>query len=143
VAARAGARPAVPADGRQVVARDPKRPDAFYRAIGFVPLGIAAVRVDLLERLGRLVREAAKRVGDKPFELPAEIGPALGAFPGEAALLLAALGYRTLPTAVDGGKPRFVAARRPARKGARPARPAVVPRPDSPFAKLAELKLKR
>jgi len=142
VAAGASPRPPVPADGRQVVARDPALPDAFYRAIGFLPLGIAAVRADLVERLARLVRDAARRAGTDSFALPAEVAAALAAWPGDTALLLADLGYRPVPTAVDGQAPRFVVARRPSRAGGTPRRPAAA-HAHSPFAKLAELTFKR
>ena len=51
----------LPPDGRVSVIIDPDTKHAFYRAIGFVPLGKLALRADIAERLSALIRLEARK----------------------------------------------------------------------------------
>ncbi|MDQ3032859.1 MAG: helicase [Myxococcota bacterium] len=81
--------PRVPFRSAVTILRARDVPDESYLAIGFLPLGPRAVRVDLVERALAKLREL-----EPPFELPQEIGRWLGVKTSELAHVLAPLGYR-------------------------------------------------
>jgi len=56
--------PALPAPGLTSVPRDADLPAGFYSAAGFRVCGARAVRIDMLERLGQMIRDA--RSPDEP-----------------------------------------------------------------------------
>ncbi len=58
--------PALPAPGLTSVLRDRDLPTGFYGAAGFRVCGPRAVRVDMLERLGQMIRDARNPGGAKP-----------------------------------------------------------------------------
>ena len=107
----------------------------FCETVGYRPLGSVAIRIDMVERLA----ERAASLAHRGTPIAAAILAALaGCEPGEIADVLGALGYRL--TTAEGQvtvrpKRPFAAAR-----GAKRPEPV---RPDSPFAKLGELDLKR
>ena len=134
-----------PAPGLVTAIREKSAPDGFYAAIGYREIGDRVVRIDMIDRVGlRLMRLARKG----PFALPADLCTLLGVAVDQAAEVVAALGYE--PSADDG---LFVRAayrnrkksngkqgqRKPRQKGKAP-RPGHAA-PDSPFARLADLRL--
>jgi len=58
--------PALPAPGLTSVPRDADLPAGFYSAAGFRVCGARAVRIDMLERLGQMIREARSPNDAKP-----------------------------------------------------------------------------
>ncbi|MGP1394129.1 MAG: helicase-related protein [Inquilinaceae bacterium] len=125
-ASREGA-PPVPAGGCPSVVRDKTVPDAFYEAIGYVPAGDRAVRVDRLEALAAA---AAKRHRKGPFAATGDLARLIGSPVTALPEILAAIGY-VPEKGGDGG----VAFRRRSRRRKPARRPARIS-PDSPFAKL-------
>ena len=113
-------------------------PAAWYLALGFCPAGPLAVRADLLERLLAEVRRSTR---DGAFAVPPAMMNAIGAGPDDFAQTLRRFGY-AVTSAED---TLSVARRKPGRR--RPAAKPATRRktrpvdPDSPFAKLAELKI--
>ena len=128
---------ALPGRSRVSVPHDAALPDEFYAALGFIPLGARAFRVDVAERLAAALRKRA-RLG--PFPLDAEL-KALGACKRPDLLAaLAALGYGPIN---DSGEPVFGALPRPQKEARRKTRRRDKVRPvdpDSPFAKLVALR---
>ncbi|HKT16777.1 MAG TPA: helicase-related protein [Stellaceae bacterium] len=111
--------------------RDPDISEAAYAAMGYRVLGPRVLRVDRLERLAA----AARRLAHKgPFGPDAELAALAGCAPDQLAGMLAALSYR----AVSGGGGVTFHLRRAAKARRRKHRP---PQSDSPFAKLAALRL--
>ena len=129
LAAGAGGVPAVPVKGEVALDADRRLADGFYHAIGYRRLGRRALRVDMAERLAAEAR-ALTRKGPAPA--PGELVSLAGSSREAFAEIMTALGFR----AVSRGDEVVLAppGRRPPR---RPERR--VSRPDSPFARLAEL----
>ena len=118
-----------------VVPEDDVEP-GFYAACGFRPIGGAAIRIDVLDRLAIALARAA---GGGPFELAPELLSGAGLSAERAESVLKGLGYRRQETA-DGT--RYV---RAGRRGAEPGRPRRGRRrardpSSSPFAKLQDLR---
>lgn len=65
--------PALPVPGLTSVPRDTDLPAGFYSAAGFRVCGARAVRIDMLERLGQMIREA--RSPDEPKSKKADLAP--------------------------------------------------------------------
>ena len=111
-------------------------PAEWYLALGFCAAGPLAVRADLLERLLADVRRSSR---GGAFEVTPAMINAIGAGPDDFARMLRGFGY-----AVTISADKLRVARRRARKRAAPKsrnrRAAPVVDPDSPFAKLAQLK---
>lgn len=131
--------PALPPPGRVAVVMQDGTPPGFYGAIGYLPLGRAAVRVDMVER-------AAARAGalarDGEFEATAELSGLLGCTAEDLAGILAALGYepreegaRTLYRRAPRRRPQGEAKQGAAKQVRRSGRPEA----HSPFAKLRGL----
>ncbi|MBM3584789.1 MAG: disulfide oxidoreductase [Alphaproteobacteria bacterium] len=120
--------PPVPTGGERWLDGAADLPAGFLTAIGFVPIGRRALRVDQVEVVGRALRKAARSAG-ATFAVP-ETAIAL-AGPEDLDGLLAATGFQHVPAAVD-APPRARAKPRRA-----PRRPPA-PHPHSPFAKLAD-----
>lgn len=100
---------------------------------GFRPLGQQAVRVDLVERIGRTAHDARARqskTGRAPFALDPALATSIGIQPDTLARLMAQIGFRTArPDA--GGRPQWLW------QGMTPnAKPTAAPR-DNAFAALA------
>lgn len=124
----------VPAAPKGVAApRDPLITEEAYLAMGYRVLGSRVLRVDKVEQLAATARYLARQgpFGPTP-KLAALAGCALGDLPG----VLTSLSYR----AVHDGSGVTFHARRPPRKH---VAPDTAPRTDSPFAKLAVLRLAR
>jgi ATP-dependent RNA helicase SUPV3L1/SUV3 len=103
---------------------DPGAPATYFEALGYRVLGPRAIRLDMLERVAKHLRDLAKA---GPLAIDATFLSLTGSGPEEAAAILSALGYRRQGT---GSAMRF---RRPLPKvRATTDRP----RPDSPFARL-------
>jgi len=68
--------PALPTPGLTSVVRDADLPDDFYNAAGFRVCGARAVRIDMLERLGQLIRDARTPDDAKPKPEKTESEPA-------------------------------------------------------------------
>ena len=115
----------VPPDGATVLPRDAP---AAMPAAGYRPLGLQAVRVDLVERIARAAHDARK--GRAPFTPDPALARSMGIEPATLDRLMTELGFRGLP----GDETRWVWRGRP------PARavPAAV-RPGNAFAELAGL----
>ena len=99
--------PEMPRAGLTSVHADPALPEAFYRACGFHLCGNRAVRLDILERLGDLIRplvswkpngEAAEpppgALGGGAFKVQPDMMAILGCSQDELNGVLKALGYR-------------------------------------------------
>ena len=83
-----GATPAAAPDGATVLARGAVGASV---AGGFRPLGLQAVRVDLVERVARAAHDA--REGRKPFTPDAALATSIGLEPATIARLMAELGF--------------------------------------------------
>jgi ATP-dependent RNA helicase SUPV3L1/SUV3 len=131
---------ALPTPGRVSVPLDSGSPATTWAAIGYIPLGSPgdgrAIRVDMLDRLERLLQDSAH-----PLQA-VDAARLAGVKPAELEPLLAALGYAREETA--DGKVTW--------KQHRPAKAATGKRghrrgpplsPDHPFAMLEQLKGKR
>ncbi|MFO0996082.1 MAG: helicase-related protein [Alphaproteobacteria bacterium] len=139
-------------------------PDAFFEAIGFLRAGPRLVRVDCLDRLAATAR---KRAAQGPFLPTPQMARLIGCKADELGPVLGALGYVAVETAEglvfkaagtgrnrrdarqgeqpgkSGGQaPPGTASRRKGRKRIKAARRTTYD-PNSPFAKLRELKLVR
>ena len=122
-------------EGRVSVALETDVPAAFYWAVGYMPAGPLAVRVDMLERLAE---QAWTLLRKGPFAPTRELMSIIGCGSEDIRDILMALGFRKV--LVD-GEERFAAPKKKrrttARKPAKPARPSHDT--ESPFAKLREL----
>jgi ATP-dependent RNA helicase SUPV3L1/SUV3 len=106
----------------------PRDAPAAMPAAGYRPLGLQAVRIDLVERIARAAHDARK--GRAPFAPDPALARSMGIEPATIERLMVELGFRGLP----GDEPRWVWRGRP------PARPApVAARPGNAFAELAGL----
>jgi ATP-dependent RNA helicase SUPV3L1/SUV3 len=140
--------PVRPPPGRVSLRVEPETPPTFYEAVGYRLCGSVAVRLDMLERIAAAAWDASKKGG---FRLDATLTSLAGCTPPEMAEILSELSY-AVEADEDGG---FTARRRVRSRGkpedrktkGRGARgrcekgPTVDP--DSPFAKLRELNLKK
>ncbi|MBK8907965.1 MAG: disulfide oxidoreductase [Rhodospirillales bacterium] len=131
--------PALPPPGRVTVAMQDGTPPAFYGAIGYLPLGRAAVRVDMAERAAARANALA-RGGD--FEATQELCGLLGCGAEDLIGILAALGYEpregsdsTVFRRAPRRQPQATAKQGNAKRERRSARPEA----HSPFAKLRRL----
>ena len=115
----------VPPEGATVLPRDAT---AAMPAAGFRPLGLQAVRLDLVERIARAAHDARK--GRAPFAPDPALARSMGVEPATFDRLMVELGFR----GIAGETPRYVWRGRP------PARPVpVAARPGNAFGELAEL----
>jgi ATP-dependent RNA helicase SUPV3L1/SUV3 len=127
---------ALPDGGATSLPCDSNIPADWYLALGFCPAGPLAVRADLLERLLADVRRSSR---DGAFEVGPAMINAIGAAPDDFAQVLRRFGYSVTTT----DDTLRVARRRPRKRGApkpRGRRAAPVIDPNSPFAKLGQLK---
>ncbi len=133
--------PFLPGRSRVSVPYDPALPEAYYAALGFVPLGPRAFRVDIAERLLGALKRRAKA---GPFSIDGEIGALAGCPRTELIAVLGALGY----VAQDDSDNQALFAEAPRRakrdigRDRSPTRPRPTD-PHSPFAKLAVLRRPR
>jgi len=140
---RAAAPLAPPVPGLVTVAPADGVPSAFYEAVGYRSCGARAVRIDILERLAvQLLRLARKG----PFAITTDMTSLLGLGAADTGGVIAALGYRAGDDGMFAAGPgRRVQKSKPEKAGIRRARAdrardrAI--NPDSPFAKLATLRL--
>ncbi|MBL6928664.1 MAG: disulfide oxidoreductase [Rhodospirillales bacterium] len=123
-------------EGRVSISLEADVPAAFYWAVGYMPAGPLAVRVDMLERLAE---QAWTLLRKGPFAPTRELMSIVGCGAEDTGEILIAMGFRKV---LKDGEERFAAprkGRRPAaEKPARPAKPSHDS--DSPFAKLRELR---
>ncbi len=138
-----------PAPGLTSLIPDPNCNEGFYEASGYRLIGGQALRIDILDRLAVIL---LRLVRGGPFELSHEILSLLGLSADQALPVIAALGYRMRETPDGPRLARSKANRHPAgasakRKPKQPqsaqkAKPRQIPvDPDSPFAKLQELRI--
>jgi ATP-dependent RNA helicase SUPV3L1/SUV3 len=109
-----------------------------YLAQGFVPAGRIAVRADVLEKLSAEARRLARQ---GPFLATPTLANSIGAGVEDLPGVLAALDYHSID---EDGVVTFAAPapkHRRRTKAKRPRRRTVAADPDSPFAKLRDLKL--
>ncbi|MEO3435577.1 helicase-related protein [Inquilinus sp. CAU 1745] len=123
--------PPTPGPGDQSVVMEEGVPPAFYAAIGFLPCGRRAVRIDRLEALAVA---AGRLAGKGPFAAPSRLAQLVGATPADLPDILGRLGYKA---AVD--PDGSVSYHRRRSRAARPDRRRRQPAVDSPFAKLGAL----
>ena len=133
-----------PAPGLVSANRDQKAPDEFYAAIGYRVIADRVVRIDIIDRVAlSLIRLSRKG----PFDLPRELVAMLGMGNDRAVLVVAALGYER---SGDDGlyvRVRRRGPRRPGKRVKRNSKQKDIVRtskstdPDSPFARLADLRL--
>lgn len=83
--------PPVPEPGERVVPLDPAVPAAFYPALGFVPAGPVAVRVDALEELALVGRRSVR---EGRVLVPGQVAAEVGVSPEVLRAILEALGFR-------------------------------------------------
>ena len=126
--------PRAPAGDARSMPLDPILPTGFYETIGYLALGGRAVRADSLERLANEARKLARQGA---FLATPALAAAIGCAPVELAPVLDAIGYRAKGAAAEATfEPRRRVRRTPAAgRGQRRQDP------DSPFAKLGELRL--
>jgi ATP-dependent RNA helicase SUPV3L1/SUV3 len=111
--------------------RDPDIAEAAYAAMGYRVLGPRVLRVDRLERLAATARRLAR---SGPFGPVEELAALCGGSVEDLAAMLSALSYRVVRQ--EGGVTFHSRRAAKARRRKRRSPPA-----DSPFAKLAELRL--
>ena len=133
-----------PPAGRTSMDVEEGRPESDYAAAGYQRCGPLAVRLDMLERLADLIRENRAVHGKGRFEPGASMCSLLGCSNDELRDVLKALGYRRLqkasaPEGKDAVPELWGGRSRALKPEAKPA-PVTPPKPDSPFAVLAELK---
>lgn len=139
---------AIPAPGRVSVTHAGAVPNEFLEAIGYRAIGGNAVRLDILDRVAvRLIKLAKQGPFEMPAELPSMLG--MGIEPAEAIIL--SLGYkrskgsttferRSFRSRTASGKSNGKA--RHDQKSGRPgSKKRGKPSSDSPFARLADLRL--
>ena len=86
---------APPPPGRVSVAFDNERPATFYYAAGFRPSGVKAVRIDMMERLADLIREArGKADGRVGFVTTPQMMSLVGCGGEDFETVIASLGYQ-------------------------------------------------
>jgi len=128
--------PAAIPEGRVSISVEPDIPATFYWAVGYMPTGRLAVRVDMLERLAE---QAWTLLRKGPFAPSPELMSIIGCGTEDISAILGALGFRKVNVKSE---ERFAApkkGRRPAaKKSSRTTQPSRVS--DSPFAKLRELR---
>ena len=127
--------PAPPAPGLTSFAIDKGSDTAPLHAGGFAVMGGRAIRFDMLERLEDELEQALSS-GTDAETVSTKLVSLLGCGRDEAALVLAALGWRTV--AVADAKPVWRRAREKPRPRDKPRKPD----PHSPFAGLAALRLR-
>ena len=88
----------LPAPGLTSLASEPSRSKADYAACGFFPCGPRAVRLDILEKLADLIRDARSKTG---FALAPEMVAVLGCSVEDLRGVLTSLRYRRLKTGPD------------------------------------------
>lgn len=135
-----------PAPGRMSLPAEPGIDDADYAAAGFQRCGPLAVRLDILERLADLIREARQAHPKRQFEPAPAMTSLLGCSVEDLRGVLKSLGYKRVQKGDDPAKAQGeIWAGRPRRKPDRVprSRPQSAPVADTPFAKLAELDLDR
>ena len=135
----------LPAPGLVSANRDQKAPDEFYAAIGYRVIADRVVRIDIIDRVAlSLIRLSRKG----PFDLPRDLVAMLGMGNDRAVLVVAALGYEK--SGDDGLYVRVrrrPGPRRPGKQVKRNSKQKDLVRkskstdPDSPFARLADLRL--
>jgi ATP-dependent RNA helicase SUPV3L1/SUV3 len=135
----------LPEPGRTSMDVEPGRAEADYGAAGFQRCGPRAVRLDMLERLADLIREARDPAEKHAFAPSQPMMSLLGCSEDELKAVLRALGYKRVRKAAGtgdnaqaelwGGRARSVTS-----QGAPPPAPAPS---NTPFAILAELPVAR
>ncbi|MEL7028464.1 MAG: helicase-related protein [Pseudomonadota bacterium] len=87
---------APPGAGLTSIPCDPQMPAAYYYAAGFRPCGLRAVRLDMLDRLGELIRKAkdADGAAENGFEATADMMSLMGCSGADFEGVLSSLGYR-------------------------------------------------
>lgn len=131
-AARDVVPPVLPAAGTVTLRPAEEWPAGWAEALGYLPLGPVAVRLDVAERLGA---ELARLTRAGPRPLPPGLASRLGCRAGELPAVLRALGFALRPG--EDGATMVRARRRAPMMPSVPARPA-----DGPFAALAALRAK-
>lgn len=114
-----------------------------YAAAGFQRCGPRAIRLDILERLADLIREAKQAGQNHAFEPSPAMMSIIGSNGEELRAILKSLGYKRLQKASGEGetaKPELWAGRSRSLNTKRADKPAA-PKTDTPFAVLAELPL--
>jgi ATP-dependent RNA helicase SUPV3L1/SUV3 len=129
-----GDAPQAPLGDTRSMTLAPILPAPFYEAIGYPPMGGRAVRADCLERLAD---EARKRARQGPFVATPALAAVIGCAVEELAPVLEAIGYRAKGT----GAEATFAWRHRARRAKGVADGGQGNNPNSPFAKLGELRL--
>ena len=129
----------LPAPGLMSIAADDSRPAADYAAAGFQRCGPRVVRIDMLERLADVVRDARETARKRDFELTPSMTSILGCSVQDLRGVLASLGFRRVK---KGPAPEKAEGERWSRRHVRSAPVKVVAPPvaDTPFAALATLK---
>jgi ATP-dependent RNA helicase SUPV3L1/SUV3 len=128
-----------PAAGLMSVAAQENRAAEDYAAAGFQRCGPRAIRLDILERLADLIRDARTSSKAREFELSPAMTSLLGCSVQDLRGVLASLGFRRMQRGPDPAKAQGERwAKRRIRTSPTPARSAPVA--DTPFAVLASLK---
>jgi ATP-dependent RNA helicase SUPV3L1/SUV3 len=128
-----------PAAGLMSVAVQEDRAAEDYAAAGFQRCGPRAIRLDILERLADLIRDARASSKKRDFELAPAMTSLLGCSVQDLRGVLASLGFRRVQKGPDPAKAEGERwAKRRMRPSAMPARTAPVA--DTPFAMLASLR---
>jgi len=128
LAAARGTTITAPRDGATVLARGS---EGAVLDAGFRPLGLQAVRVDLIERIARAAHES--RQGKTPFAPDPALATSIGVDPASLERLMAELGFKALA----GDTPRWVWRGRPPARAVAPA--PIDPSRQNAFAGLAAL----
>ncbi|MEQ1866211.1 MAG: hypothetical protein ABL996_16360, partial [Micropepsaceae bacterium] len=97
--------PPPPGAGLTSLPADPNVPAGFYEAAGFRLCGVRAVRIDMLERLGEIVRSKGKN-GQMPesFAVSPDMMSVLGCGEEDLAQVLRGLGFREAKVKNEAGE---------------------------------------
>jgi ATP-dependent RNA helicase SUPV3L1/SUV3 len=119
---------------------EPEMPDAFLAAAFYRKLGPRAVRLDIVERMETVLVEAAKLKKNADDVLNVLVS-LLGCGQADALGVVNVLGWRREPTTPKGTDDESVSVWRRVKhpRGRIHRQPGKKPKPDSPFARLADL----
>jgi ATP-dependent RNA helicase SUPV3L1/SUV3 len=123
----------LPKSGRVSIVLDTDVPRGFYDACGYRCIGVAGYRIDMLERFAA---EARKLSRDKNPALPPDVLSLLGIDSKAGIEVLRGLGFKA-----ELKEDKISFSPRKTRPKRHKTRVKSAPKPDSPFSKLAELKL--
>jgi ATP-dependent RNA helicase SUPV3L1/SUV3 len=86
----------LPTPGRVSIAKNVKIKESFYHVLGFIDFGSQVIRLDIVERLGAILRKCAR---NGPFSINAEMLSLVGLSHEDITPVIVKLGYQQLKSA--------------------------------------------